>query len=368
MKRYKALIFALMILGFQSIGFSQKILGAIAEGDLEYVTKWMNKGEDIDMEFTKNSETGLENDFDVISWAAIKNQQEIVRYFVANKSKFDGYEIFISRALGASVQYGDLTFIQFLISEGANVNLGCQYCKDVSPIAVALAYGYHDVYDYFKRIGASENLFGGAYELIHAAASQDSLELLKDILAKQNDNLDLRDVDGYSPLLFAVSKKLIDNAEYLISKGADVAVITHEGTSLLHVAALTGDTAVYRWAENVYHNRELIVDIMSLSVFAFAIMSDNKDLFDYFMENYLIGEFIQNYVMGEDYVMDGEVESVTFAFLEVEKNTAYFFEKMNALGFDWNVKDQEYGRTLKQFAKWNKNKVLYKLLKEVGAK
>jgi ankyrin repeat protein len=367
MNRLKLLIIVLNVVLFQSAGFSQKILSAITEGDLEYVTKWLNKGEDIDIEFTKTSETGLENEFDVISWAAIKNQQEIVRFFVANKSKFDGYEIFISRALGASVQYGDLSFIQFLISEGADVNVGCQYCKDVSPIAVALAYGYYDVYDYFKRIGASENFSGGDYELIHAAASQDSLELLKAILAKQSDNLYLKDVDGYTPFLFAVSKKLIDNAEYLISEGADVAVMTHEGIGLLHVAALTGDTAVYRWAENVYHSRELIVDVMSLSVFAFAIMADNKDLFDYFMENYLIGEFMQDYVIGDDYVKDGEVESVTFAFLEVEKNTAYFFEKLNALGFDWNFEDQEYGKTLKQYAKWQNKKELYKLLKEVGA-
>lgn len=359
MKRYKVLIFALLILGFQTIGFSQKILEAISDGDLEYVKKWLNKGEDIDMEFTKTSKTGNESDFDVISWAAVKNQQEIVRYFVANKSKFDGYEIFISRALGASVQYGDLSFIQFLISEGANVNQGCQYCNDVSPIIVALSYGHYDVYDYFKRIGASENLSGGAYELIHAAASQDSLELLKEILAKQNHNLDLRDAEGYSPLLFAVSNNLIDNAEYLISEGADVAVITNEGTNLLHVAALTGDTAVYRWAENVFLSHELSIHNVNPSVFVFAILSDNKELFDYFLENYSNEELTY---------LDEEFESITFALLEVEKNTAYFFEKMNEIGFDWNITDQNYGKTLKQYAKWDKNKVLYNLLKEVGAK
>lgn len=78
---------------------------------------------------------------------------------------------------------------------------------------------------------------------LHYAAENGNLSALIEFTKQMSSSseLDLEDIDGYSPLNLAIMNKHHDVAEHLIKCGADVVRVNQEGRASIHLAAQVGD-------------------------------------------------------------------------------------------------------------------------------
>ena len=84
---------------------------------------------------------------------------------------------------------------------------------------------------------------------LHAAATEGSVECLKlvlDAAASQDADylLESQNNVGYTPLMWTASKGLLPAANFLLTRGCNVAAVNQEGDTALHVAASNGQVAM----------------------------------------------------------------------------------------------------------------------------
>ncbi|KAM9299362.1 ankyrin repeat and protein kinase domain-containing protein 1 [Gastrophryne carolinensis] len=83
------------------------------------------------------------------------------------------------------------------------------------------------------------------FTLLHFAVAQRDIERVTHFL-NLNANVNSRTVSGYTPLIMAVQRKLLDICNILIENGADVNISDEDKWSPLHFSAQSGDDRITR--------------------------------------------------------------------------------------------------------------------------
>lgn len=342
----QALFFAILLLS--SISFSQKILDKIEKGDLKYVQKWIDKGVDLDMEYERTNDEDITLAFHPMTWAAIKNQKEILELFFEYKDQFDDYQKWLTQALGASIQHGDLSIIQPMVKDGADVNANCQSCRGAVPIAIAVAYRHYDVFEYLLEMEAKIKNPNSGYDVVHVAVQTDSLEFLKDLVDNFGVDLHKKSNQGKYPIHYALEIGNSDILDYMVSKGVDVSLKDDHGFNALYYAS--EDYSTFKWVEKQLGD---INDLLKSSnpVIQSVVESDDKQLFDYFIERY----------PNEIHRLSDDGSNAYFGLLFTYENTAHFYKSLKFRNVQLVENDE--GESVADYAKWMKKKELKKLLK-----
>jgi ankyrin repeat protein len=80
---------------------------------------------------------------------------------------------------------------------------------------------------------------------IHVVCQGGLMRLVPDLVSRFGD-VDVRDLDGWTPLFHACLGGHLAVFEYLLSKGADVKTVSRYGSSVLHIACQGGNPAIVR--------------------------------------------------------------------------------------------------------------------------
>jgi len=101
---------------------------------------------------------------------------------------------------------------------------------------------------------------------LHVAAAEGNLPVLK-LLVKKGGNLNLQDMNGWTPLHCAASNGHLKVCEYLLeNKGVDACVSTNERTSVLHYLVRNAppeEMALYLRVVSLALERGIDVDIQN---------------------------------------------------------------------------------------------------------
>jgi len=218
--------------------FADPIHDAAKSGDLAGVQAELDKGADVD---TKD-DMGITP----LHEAVQRGRKEIAELLITNGADVNAKNEYGTTPLHHAAREGHNVIAELLIAEGADVNAkndGGFTPVDDANIGIfwfspeGKAAKKETVALLRKHGGIS-----GAADSIHVAAAVGNIEAVKQHLAA-GANVNAKDDDGWTPLLYAAAEGRKEVAELLIANGADVNVNVY-GTTPLHIAAFSGHTEV----------------------------------------------------------------------------------------------------------------------------
>ncbi|MDZ5762421.1 Ankyrin repeat domain-containing protein [Candidatus Cyrtobacter comes] len=83
-------------------------------------------------------------------------------------------------------------------------------------------------------------------QLLFVAASRGDIGAIKALLDKKADINAQDNINGHTPLMYAIAAGKISAMQYLISKGADINKITYTAKNALHIAAITENREAFK--------------------------------------------------------------------------------------------------------------------------
>lgn len=206
---------------------------AAYQGDLAKVKRFLEQGISVD---SRNSggQTALH-------YAVLRGKREVVEFLLSQgadvnlKDKSWG---FIPWGFTPLKYASSKDIVELLISKGANVNAKDKY--GWTPLDGAVWHGYKDIAETLIRVGANVNsrYWWGETPLIWA--TQAGQADIADMLIANGAEIDARDYYGRTALYHAAWRGYRDVAELLISKGANVNIRDDQGRSPLWQAKNTG--------------------------------------------------------------------------------------------------------------------------------
>jgi ankyrin repeat protein len=168
--------------------------------------------------------------------AADQASVEIIEALIANGGEVDAYDESGLTPLHLAARRGEVEVVRAL----AQASKGRPNLEGNRPAHEAAIYGRREVFQLlFEPQQAREiNIYGQS--LLHLAAHGGDLEILK-TLFEHLPQVDLVDLDGWTPLAFATRNAQLAAVELLIEKGASIEHRNLEGTSALHLAGASYD-------------------------------------------------------------------------------------------------------------------------------
>lgn len=336
------LTFALMF------GFGQNIKQVIEQGNLKKAQKWLNKGENLDQLLSVTDEDGNSYLLHPLEYAALNQQFEMATLFIDNSEKFEQINNYYNSAFSSTINYNNIEFTKYMLALGADVNAYCKNCHNAPAIAIALNYNLFNIYKLLLQEGARLVNEGAGYDVIYAAAGCDSLPLLKHLVEVEKLNIESIDKWGMGVLQAAFNHGKIENAKYLISKGADISKKDLKGNSILYYAS---NYVTFKYADELLKEKNIVAhpnDAWQITIL------DDKELFDYYIANYK-DKIKTKSKTGEDIFF-----GITYS--ETHKNDEYFLQKLKALNL--TPKPDKDGKTAFDYAKKQKQKQLVSLYKK----
>jgi ankyrin repeat protein len=155
--------------------------------------------------------------------------------------------------LHKAVEAGQLTVVQFLLTNKAHVN-----AKDTqadTPLHRAVLKGNKNMVELLLTNGADVNAVGGNYIGLGLASSggdragaaqplhvavREGHQTIATILLTHKAEVNGRSASGRTPLHIAAEKGFLELAKYLVAKGADVNATDRDGQTPLYVATFAG--------------------------------------------------------------------------------------------------------------------------------
>jgi len=223
-----------------------KLLALIKTGEID----------DIETILTENIDAAtlvLDGHRTLIHYAAGHGYLKLIQFLLEKKSDL----LNLADGLGqtpvfwASVN-GHTDIVKYLAVMGADLNLvstkNTSGYHGYAPIHWAVKRGHQTVAQALIDHGADINIRAGGIQFhsIHLAAMHGRLEIVKILLNKNHQLLDITDKHGQTPLLLAAANGHTDTLEYLISKSADLNQATNlpgnecHGKTALHWATKQG--------------------------------------------------------------------------------------------------------------------------------
>lgn len=352
MKRFNLLFVVVLIGGYPLFG--QEIFDYVKEGNFEKTSRWLEDQDQIKNSYVKEDADGMQHTVNILEWAAFFDQVEIVDLFIENKARFVHYNDWISRAFAASIHNCNIALANTLLDEGAKTDITCGMCNEGTPLAIALSHDCNALFAHLRSKGLPLYTHQAGYDVIHAAAGHPDSLLLKELVEKEHLDVNQKGTASpYYPLFGAVIKGQVHNVRYLQSKGARLDVKDENGLSLLHYAnRLEMFKLLEGWATpaglGTIEESNKVLPLVWV-----VVMSDDRPLFDYFVEKY------PNLLRARDKYG----RNAMFALLETTENTEYFFTVLKKKGVSFTLSDKD-GNDLKYYARKKKNKTILSLLKD----
>jgi ankyrin repeat protein len=146
-------------------------------------------------------------------------------------------------ALTLTCLRGRMDIAKMLIEAGSNVDAKTN--DGDTSLSFALEYEYYDIFKLLLENGANPNQeIDHTSILIKSLYSDDKYALL---LLKYGADVDYKDIDGYTPLLSAISKEKKKVAKDLIKRGANLNTVNQDGDTPLTFAVTNGDLELIKY-------------------------------------------------------------------------------------------------------------------------
>jgi ankyrin repeat protein len=161
-----------------------------------------------------------------------------------NPDKINELDEYGSSYLHLSVREGNIEIVEFLISQGADVNI-----KDslgVTPLQVAARAGRLEIVEYLLSKGAKVSVKDHTGNTpLHDAVINEHIQIVK-ILVSHGADINTADSENQTALHDAIKLKSIEISEFLLTKGANVNTKNDQGRSPLHDAANSGNLSLVK--------------------------------------------------------------------------------------------------------------------------
>ena len=140
-----------------------------------------------------------------------------------------------------SSRYGHLPTVHLLLSHGACIEHCCLYGK--TPLYIAVEFGKVEVVEALIQHGADINSCDrhDTSILMKSVMAPESKKRSTSLLLKSGCDVNQRDLNGRTALMFAVDTHLLSSAYLLLDAGADPSYIDKQGKNIFHFA--TCDTS-----------------------------------------------------------------------------------------------------------------------------
>jgi ankyrin repeat protein len=147
-----------------------------------------------------------------------------------------------------------LEVIKILLSFQANINLSRKvlffylprrsFSYHMTPLAISVEKGFVEIAEFLINQGALVNLTNAHRQTpLHIAAKKGIKEMIE-LLVTRNANLSFVDSSGEVPLFFAVRASKIDAVDELARNGFDMATTNSQRQTALHIACQTGSLPI----------------------------------------------------------------------------------------------------------------------------
>lgn len=261
--------------------WAANIYGHIADGNLEKVKKVIEKNIPFPASITQE-QNGVEFELNIYSYAAVKEQKEILLYLIAQHQSIRHSAEWMTESLGPTISsMGSLEVVTQLVESGADVNAYCQLCLNTPPIAIALAYDHLAIFNYLKAHNAALVNPGARYDVIHAAAGYKDFEVFLNLV--QDDHLDphQQDAEGASSFFYAF-KATDQRIDYFLQNGFDVNAQDDQGYHVLMAASLEGNTTALETL--LQHGADIFaIDQLGYNAFDYAQDLKTVQFFCYYI-------------------------------------------------------------------------------------
>lgn len=158
------------------------------------------------------------SNLDIFEATAIGELNELKTHLHQQPDLLNAHSIDGFTPLGLAAFFGQVKLVQFLIKQGADVNIASNNNFKVTPLHSATAKKQYDIAQLLIENGANVNAqqMSGVTAL-HAAAHNGDVPLVK-LLVKNGANIHAKMKEGQTPLIMAKEKKFIEIIEILSAK------------------------------------------------------------------------------------------------------------------------------------------------------
>ena len=142
----------------------------------------------------------------------------------------------------------DRKIVYELIEKGAEIDLANN--ENYTPFHFSILFACHELPFYFIEKGVNYKKITVLNENALHLSMESRCDTLTHFLLRQNINISLQDINGFTPLLDAIRFGDIRAARELIHLGADTDLTDREGNPGIFYAVVNGDTAAFRLLVN----------------------------------------------------------------------------------------------------------------------
>lgn len=273
MLKFKKTLSILTILGFIQFLTAQNIFKAADMGDLKQVDSLLNDNPALLLEKDKEGNTlyhlaALKNDLDLanliyrfdfseidntnlqgftaLHLASLNGNKRMVEFLIErgadiNKKNVKQNISLIDLILMNELQKKKLEITPYLIEKGAKFEVNKANRFGYSPLDMAIVFGATDAAEYLLKFNPEINKIrqlDGKTPLINAI-TRGRISIAR-LLIENGADIHVVDNDSYPVIYHAIKKGIIDIAKILIAKNVELVFKDNEGKTLLHLASLSG--------------------------------------------------------------------------------------------------------------------------------
>ena len=207
------------------------IIEAIKTGHLDYITELFN--DNTDWLLTRLVD---EDGYKLlpVHYASRYGQLDILQLLLEKKPDLlNSTDDFSDTLVHFAAVNGHPLVVDYLAKKGADLSITTNApdmeCHEYLPIHWATRRGHHTVVQCLINHGADINMRLGMmqYHLIHFASMDGQLEVVKILLNKDPDLLNITDAYGQTPVLWAAASNHEALVDYLATMGADLTISTN---------------------------------------------------------------------------------------------------------------------------------------------
>ncbi|ETW00044.1 hypothetical protein, variant 3 [Aphanomyces invadans] len=181
-------------------------------------------------------------------------------------------------ALHVAISEGELSMVEFLCNQGANVNLQDKKGGNTTIMLTLAQQPRHFLAILEVLLKHQPDLTlkdTTGQTALHLAVQYGSTNAVELLLASKT-NQDIRDSKGMTPLLVAAGKGGVHIVELLVSKGHNIHAVDCKGNSALHWAIASLDVTTY-----LVSKVDRFQDIMSMTMVGIGCESGDKPAREY---------------------------------------------------------------------------------------